>query len=561
MRKIYSMLLFLFLLVVPSRAQDNDNLIFRAMQDELVRNIKDLKLPESLPPFYISYALAETELTTVTATKGSILTSLYIPKERVNSVNLYIGDYNFSSDYSYSGAGLMSSMFAPLDDNYEQLRNAFWSNSDIAYKFAVEVYNSKKSNLKNANLSEEEKALPDMQKLEKSEISIESPVPFEFGQLKYEELASSLSREFSDDPALFDTRVELYGIQTTYFIVNSEGTKIKQPVNIMSMTLRAKVRMNNGSTFSDQFNYLTTTFNDLPSYEDLAEIVRDFSDNMVKIKQSEQIKEYYTGPVLFEETAVSAIFLSNLLNPSGLYSYRKPVPVNSTVARAEDVRGRLNIKPLEERMGKKVIDSRISVTNRTDMTSFKGVKLLGAYSIDAQGVIPPKELKLIDNGILKSLMSNRVPGKVIKESSGSVKLGVRQRSVVMGVAPGTLIIDSPGGSSPEDLKSALIKAAIEEGLDYGYIVRKFSQTGDQYLYRVSVNDGSETLVTGGEISGITLQKLKRVLGVSNEQRMENTMMGSVIPMSVIYPSALLLEDVEINVKRINIQKNSPLIKP
>jgi len=540
-------------------SQNNDNLIFRAMQDELLRNMKELKLPESLPPFYISYTLSETQLTTVTATKGSILTSVSIPKERVNSVNLYIGDYNFSSDYSYSGFGLMSSMFAPLDDNYEQLRNAFWSNSDIAYKFASEVYNSKKSNLKNANLSDEEKALPDMQKLETPPVLIEEPSPFEFSQLKYEDLASSLSKEFADDPSLYDTKVELYGIQNTYYITSSEGTKIKQGVNILSLTLRAKVRMESGTVFNDQFNYLTSTFNELPSMEELVKLVRDFSGKMIALKSAAPVKEYYTGPVLFEESAVSTIFLNNLLNTAGLYSYRKPVPVTSSVAWAEDVRGKLNIKPLEERMGKKVLDSRISVTNRTNMTDYNGEKLIGAYSVDAQGVKPAEEMKLIENGILKSLMNNRVPGKVIKESTGSMKLGVRQRSVVMGVAPGTLVIEAPGGSSPRELKRDLINAATEEGLDYAYIVRKFSTTGDQYLYRVSVADGTETLEIGAEISGIPLQKLKRVLGVSKEQRAENTMMGGVIPISVVYPSALLLEDVEINVKRLNTQKNSPLI--
>lgn len=559
MKKIYSIVLFLLLSFLSLEAQNNDNLIFRAMQDELLRNMKELRLPESRPPFYISYTLAETEITTVTASKGSILTSLHIPKERVNSVNLYVGDYDFSSDYSYTGSGLMSSAFASLDDNYEQIRNAFWSNTDIAYKFAVEVYNSKKSNLKNANLSEEEKALPDMQKIEKPLTVVEPDRFVDFDKSKYEKLAVSLSKEFDEDPALFNTRVQIFGIETKYYITSSEGTKIKQGVNILSVSMSAAVRMNNGVVFSDNASYLTSTLDDLTDGDKLTEMVRDFSTKMINIKKSEPIKEYYTGPVLFEESAASVILLNNLLSPAGLYSYRKPIPVNASVSRPEDVRDRINIKPIEERIGKKVIDSRISVTNRTDMKEFNGEKLIGSYTIDAQGIIPPEELKLIDNGILKTLMSNRVPGKFIKESTGSMRLGARQRSVVMGMAPGTLVIEAPGGSSPEEMKKDLIKAAIEEGLDYAYIVRKLNNRGDQYLYRVSVSDGTETLVNGAEITNISLQRLKRVLSISKNQIAENIMLGGVIPMSVIYPSGLLLEDVEINVKRKNPQKNSPLI--
>ena len=559
MKKIYTIALFLLLGIMSLNAQNNDNTIFRAMQDELLRNMKELKLPESQPPFFISYTLAETEITTVTASKGAILTSLHIPKERVNSVNLYVGDYNFSSDYSYSGAGLMSTAFAPLDDNYDQIRNAFWSNSDIAYKFAVEVYNSKKSNLKNANLSEEEKALPDMQRIEKPQVFIQPKSSIVFDKSKYEKLAVSLSKEFDEDPALFDTRIQIFGIETRYYITSSEGTKIKQGVHITSINLSAKIRMDNGVIFSDNSNYLTSTFDDLPSGDKLTEMVRDFSSKMINIRNSDPIKEYYTGPVLFEESAVSSILLNNLLNPAGLFSYRKPIPVSSSVRRTEDVRERMNIKPIEERIGKKVIDNKISVINRTNMKEFNGKKLLGSYSIDAQGIIPPDELTLIDNGILKALINDRVPGKFVKESTGGMRLGVKQRSVVMGKAPGTLVIEAPGGSSQEELKKDLIKAAIEEGLDYAYIVRKINNRGDQYLYKVSVSDGTETMVNGAEITNIPLQKLKRVLGVSKDQRAENLLLGGVIPISVIYPSGLLLEDVEINVKRKNPQKNSPLI--
>lgn len=66
-------------------------------------------------------------------------------------------------------------------------------------------------------------------------------------------------------------------------------------------------------------------------------------------------------------------------------------------------------------------------------------------------------------------------------------------------------------------------------------------------------------MTGATVTNTTLQKLRRVLAISKEQRAENLMLGGGIPMSVVYPSALLLEDVEINVKRIDKKKNSSLI--
>jgi len=270
--------------------------------------------------------------------------------------------------------------------------------------------------------------------------------------------------------------------------------------------------------------------------------------------------EYYLGPVLFTEAATADIFASNLVSPSGIFAYRKPVQVMATVYRAENISARREIKPLEERFGKKVIDSRISVENRTDLADFNGKSLVGTYSVDAQGVVPVKSQSLIENGILKGVLSTRVETKRTKESTGAVRFGVRPRSVSMEVAPGTLLISAPGGASYDDLKKSLIASAVEEGLDYAYIVKKLTSENTQIIYKVSVKDGSETLVAGAEITPVPLSKLKRVLGVSKEQYVSNYLYSGEVPVSVISPKAILIEDVEINRKPLQTQKESPLIK-
>lgn len=76
---------------------------------------------------------------------------------------------------------------------------------------------------------------------------------------------------------------------------------------------------------------------------------------------------------------------------------------------------------------------------------------------------------------------------------------------------------------------------------------------------MSVKDGSETLVTGAEISPIQFIKLKRVLGVSKDEMAFNYLYKGSIPTSIIAPKSVLIEDIEIMNKPMNVQKESPLI--
>ena len=559
MRYIYTLIIAQLLIVCSLFGQKDDNVLFKAMQDEMLRSKNELILPASPSPFFVAYTVAENQYISVSSSLGTILSSKESPKERVHSVNLYVGDSKFSSDYSYSGNGVAATGLTSRDDNYDQLKRNFWQTSDVAYKLAVEVYNSKKNNIKTANLTDEEKALPDMLPLKKVEVYTSDAPALNVNKKSYEDLSNILSKEFAKYPQIVNSRVEVDGVETIYYFISSEGTKVKDPATYVCITLRGKVRNTKGQNIEDNETIYARTFEQLPSAEALLSIVNKFSSKLVSLQSAAIMNEYYLGPVLFEDEAVATLLSDNLISQSGIISFRKPIQVLASVARVESISNQKDVKPLEERINKKVIDSRLSVTNRTDLNDFNGMSLLGSYEIDAQGVKPAKEVKLIENGILKTLLSSRIPTKKINESTGSMRFGVRPRGVIVNVAPGTLVVSSPNGSPREELKSELIKAAIEEGLDYAFIVRNIAKETSQYIYKVSVKDGSETLMTGSEITSVPFMKLKRVLGVSKEQEATNFLYRDAVPTSIIYPKAILIEDIEINRKPLSVQKESPLI--
>ncbi len=560
LRTICVLLLIQVVSVFPMFGQKSDGVIFKAMQDEMTRTKNGLHLPDAPATFFIGYTMAENRYVSVSSTLGAVTYIKESPKERFNTVNLYVGDNQFSSDYSYTGNGVNSSSFTCADDNYDQLRMNFWRTSDVAYKFAVEVYKSKKAGIKTATLSNEEKALPDMLPLNKVEVSTSEMPEFNPDRKVYEDLSKSLSRIFIKYPDIFSSSVDIDGIQTIYYYFTTEGTKIKEPVEFIAVTMSGKVRNSNGQLLEDRNVIYAKSFDKLPSVEALSSAVDKFAAHLETLRAAANMDEYYLGPVLFENAASAEIFAWNLVSPSGIMAFRNPIRVNSSVYRAENLNGVLGVKPLEDRINKKVIDSRLNVTNCTDLKEYKGESLIGSYSYDAQGVAPAKELKIIENGILKSLLSTRAPTKKIKESTGSLRFGATPRAISIGVAPGTLVISAPNGATSAELKTQLINAAKEEGLDYAYIVRNITGDVNQYIYKVSVKDGSESILTGAEISPVQLSELKRVLGVNKEQTVYNYLYKSNIPTSIIAPESILIEDVEIMNKALDVQDESPLIK-
>lgn len=84
------------------------------------------------------------------------------------------------------------------------------------------------------------------------------------------------------------------------------------------------------------------------------------------------------------------------MNQGGLFAYRKAI-------------GQPAGRTLEGRIGRKIVDNRLTVKNYTTLDKYNGIPLLGAYEIDAEGVVPEKEMTLVDKGILRQMLNGRVP--------------------------------------------------------------------------------------------------------------------------------------------------------
>lgn len=528
--------------ILPLCAQtEKDKVIFKAMEDELLRNKNELSLANAGTPFFISYACGFYQRFEIAGSLGAVTDSYLTPCAGIGNVRLLLGNYHLTSDPNYAGQFIRIGM--PAEESYDVIRRNFWLGSDIAYKKALQSFAWKKTTLKTNPLTPEEEGLDDLSKIEPVTKIVEN-TDLNFDRQLWEKNISELSAIFKDYKELFNSRVVLSGLEMEVYKKTTEGTTFKQPVNYVNLYAQAMVRTEDGVTFGDVYSVVVRTPQELPALEELKKQMRAFAENLSRLREAESITEYYSGPVLFEDAACLQIFSDNLLNSGGLLAYRKPV------------NGRPQ-KTLEARVGRKVVDSRITIKNYTTLKRYNNVPLVGSYEIDAEGVIPEKETVLVENGILKQFLNGRVPTLKSPASTGSSRFIPTTQDIVFGTAPGTIHIQVKDGVKSEKMKKALLKAAREEGLDYAYIVRKIAGMSS-LIYKVNVKDGSETLVRFPDFR-VDLTKIKRLPAISNKEKVSNYFWNQRALVSMIHPTAILVEDLEINKSEVKKEK-APALK-
>lgn len=543
----YTILLFLIFLVSLSRAQTQEDVtIFTAMGDEQARTKEQLTLPMMSKPFYVSYALLLSRQFSVEATLGSVLNSVNLPLHLMGTSQVLIGDYNRTSDLRHVGQFLRVDVGGEID--YNAIRLGFWLASDQGYKVALQEYSAKKAYLE-ANPYELPDNLPDLLPTPSVEKLIQGKQPYISGISGVEAKARELSAVFKDYKEIVASKVSLQGSEMTFYKLTTEQVALKQPLNFVELYVEGTVVTKNGEYIRDSYVLLAPSLEALPSQEHLKQVVAGFARRLIDLKNAEVFSEEYNGPVLFENEAVCQILTDNLLgNNGGLCTYRMPLGVKETTTSFED------------KIGKKLLDPRLSVVNYSSMTEYMNIPLLGSYEVDAEGVVPEKEMMLVEKGVLKKVLNGQIPTSKVRYSTGSSRFIPTRNDVIYVTAPGTLHIKADGGLKPEAMKKALLKAAKEAKSDYAYIVRRLAGNAS-LLYKVDVKTGEETQVRFGKVAPVNMSKLKNIREICNQEKVHNLLLDKGALVSMIYPSSILLNNMDISVMDVPKRKLPALKNP
>jgi hypothetical protein len=476
----------------------------------------------------------------------------------------------------------------PLENDYNAIRRTLWETTDEAYKTAARTYNTKKSVISQQNLSDYELDLPDFSSVPVQTVKMDSKKE-KIDLKKLEDLSKELSKIFIDYPDFTNSKVAFSVYQADAYYLNSEGIKYKQPYNLISLNATAATLATDGEPLQDEYTLYVNELEQFPSTEELKKQIGEMASLLNQLRTAPVVRDVFNGAVLFEGEAVGEIFSQAFFGEtSGLTAKRKPIEDKSSAHPffAMFMGGDSKENKFDALIGKPIIDKNLSITAVNRKQSFEGTPLIGAYELDAEGVSVKERVPLVTDGVLQTLLSDRIPTHGVAQSNGHKRL-VLTNGLTSRLAPGVIEMSAKKTVSYDKLKKQLIALAKKKEHEYAYIVRKIGSSapmGDDmesmtasimammsgktpvekpvYIYRVSVKDGSETLVRTASFSGITIDSFKDVLAVANKKQAWNlpiisksgmsgllSQAGGGVTASFIVPDGILLPGIEVQKDR------------
>jgi len=562
----------LFALFIGSSltAQETKKVIHQAMEQEIARSLKNLHLEGMKDPFYIGLNAVDINIFSLQSSLGALIRLNESPNRLACNNLVLVGDYS-SNNLNYSDPKASSYFMRtfgmlPLDNSVQEIQRRLWMYFDRAYKLSAEIYESKQSALKSKTQDEDIVGLPDYTASEK--VLIENPeISLKFDSQKLTQYSNQISAAFKSHKSLSGSWVRMNGYKANIYYSNSEGSKASYPASILRMVIQAETQAANGEIFELYQIYHAVSEADLPSVDQVVKDAKTLAETLLALKDAPVFDDVYNGPVLFEGQAASEAIRKTMFyaKNENLCAVRKPVTGNSGVNPAMQ-----NQVSADNRIDKKVAPEGLFVWARPQMKSYNDILLVGSYPIDMDGIVPSKETILIENGILKNLLSGRVPTSKIKQPNGHVRLPFTTLNPI--VVPGVIEVDYKDAVSKEELKKKLLEMAKEDGLDYALIVREMTPNMSELkrVYKVDVKTGEEKLVRSAAFKGLTLNDLRKISGAGNKKIVLNTTAGEDIQHKLdfvngcsatfISPEALLFKDIEINkVSKPNMAK-LPIVK-
>ncbi|MGD0906477.1 MAG: metallopeptidase TldD-related protein [Candidatus Acidiferrales bacterium] len=575
---------------------DNDHTL-AAMQDELdrARTRLELKIPdtnEPVRPYFIQYRVLDIDVRTIVAEFGALISSTS-GKNRIMSVDVRVGNYNvdssnFITDEGFNGF-LGSTGTVGIDRDYDSLRQDLWLATDQAFKAAVENVSKKQ-----AFMSRLAKApsIPDFSPAQPT-VNVEPLKDPDWSTRNWEEEAKTVSSVLRAFPQLYSSRVTYHLIYTTNYLLTSDGTKIRANRSLAAIEASLETESEDGMPLHNFMAVYRHRPDELPTADSVQSDLQKAGEQLITLRVSAPAADY-DGPVLFDAPAAGSL-LAQMLGPS-ISGARGPLAMQSSFDQLMDRLG--GRSEWTGKLGTRVFPGTVSMVDDPTAKQFAGQDLLGTFAIDEEGVKAEK-VQLVQNGLLLNFLMSRRPGPDLVQSNGHGRSTflAEPRPMIS-----NLFFSSSAAVSADELKKKFMDACKQNGNKWCLIVREMDNpvlgvreqedlsdlvmgaasgaaTGDRLpllVYRVNADDGSELLIRGARLTGLTLRAMRNIAGVGADIAPFNFMQSqqagfsgtalaafgaadSGVPASVIAPS-LLFDDVEVRGARGEPER-LPLVPP
>ncbi len=508
-------------------AASSDDVVLRALQEEMERSKAKLKMDNVAAPYYIEYRVTELDAYDASAVFGALRTQQR-GRGRFLRVVVRIGDYKQDS---YFGAGEGALDLVPLDNDLYAIRHRVWLATDRAYKAAGEALSAKQAALKQLKVDEPVDDFARTTPVQSIEPLAHLP---ETGFEPWLQLLEESSGQYRSDSKIehFESGLR-FKAENRYF-VNSEGTVARSGSVNFSVSISGSTQAADGMlvqrSHSEEANSLAT----LPTREQFLKTTAHILDTLKALRDAPVIEEEYRGPVLFSNDAATSV-VTELVEPN-ILGKKPQVGANARTT------GRWSSS-----YKTRVLPEFINLFDDPTISSLGSQPLFGKYELDDEGV-KAQRVSLIEKGQLVSYLIGRGPIRDFLVSNGHGRAAATSGPEP---CPGNLILQSTDPRPEAELKKKLIELAQQRGLPYGlYVETMGPKLEPRLIYRVYTKDGHEELVRGAVFGDLDVRSLRGdLIAVGTTPFMENHLESA--PFTIASPAFLF---DELQVKRTQSSK-------
>ena len=520
----------LLLACVPAaRAADpaSDDVVLRALREEMQRSKDKLKMDGVPAPYYLEYRVNTLDQFEASAVFGA-LRGQTRQQARVLRVVVRLGDYKQDS---YFGAGEGVADLLATDNDLFALRHRIWLATDRAYKAAGEALSAKQAALKEYKVDE---PVDDFAKAPVVEV-LEPIVHLSSADFTpWLHLIEEVSTGFRGDPKLESAESSLRFVAENRYFLNSEGTVSRTGSERYEVHIQGTTQAPDGMLLARSYGEMAHELKGLPAREQLLATAGKLFDTLKQLRDAPVVDEDYRGPVLLGNDAATTV-MAELVEPNLLG--RKP-----NLGQNARTTGRWSTS-----LKSRVLPDFLNVVDDPTISTIAGHPLFGNYTIDDEGV-KPQRVSLIEKGMLVSYLVSRQPIRDFPASNGHGRSAPGAAPLAQ---PGNLIVQSTDPQPDADLKKKLVDLCKQRELPFCFYVATMGpRLSPRLLYRIWTKDGHEELVRGGVFGDLDIRALRSsLIAAGTEPEIEDR--PDPVTFSIACP-ALLFDELEL--KRLESTK-------
>ena len=526
-----------------------DPVLLEAMDTELKRAMADLGNgvpaldprthqpgPPQPRPYFLSYAVADSESVSIQAQYGAITNSAG-SRQRIADVQVRLGSPELDNTHGDHRPSALTTLPLPLTDDRSAIARSLWYATNRGYGRALDALMKVKT--EQQVRAKEEDVSADFS-AEKAQAAMLPAAPkLSIDTTAWEGRLREISAVFRQYPDIYYDTVGMQTSNETDYFVSSEGARVESPNQVARLVVVARTRAADGMDLFRVETFEADTAGHLPDQKIVLEKTVAMAKNLVDLR-SAPITEPYNGPAILSGRA-SAVFFHEVLGHR-LEGQRQ--------------RGDEEGQTFTKLLNKPILPTFISVADDPTLTKFDGQPLSGHYAFDDEGQ-PARKVDLVQDGVLKTFLMSRLPVASFAQSNGH---GRAQTGKMPTGRQGNLIVTSSKTVTDAQLRDLLKAEAKKQGKAYGLFFEDISsgfavttrrspqafQVIPLVVYRVFVDGRPDELVRGVSIVGTPQAALNRIVATGDKQDIFNGECGAesgTIPVSAVAP-AMLVSEIE-----------------